>query len=180
MDLELEYAPSMLFRQDFMAATSNDCLDLIFGRRSIRVYAPGPISEEIVAKILEAAMAAPSAMTKDPWRFVVIREKEMLSKMAGALPGGKMLTTAAVGIAVCGDREAALEGSLGYLLQDCAAATQNLLRGAHALGMGACWVGVHPREESVRQVKEFLSLPAFIIPIAVVALGHPGEQPAPR
>jgi nitroreductase len=91
-----------------------------------------------------------------------------------------MLATAAVGITVCGDREAALERHVGYLLQDCSAAIQNLLLASHALGLGACWVGVYPAEGSVRQVSKLLSLPASIIPIAVVALGQPGEQPPPR
>src|SRR5262245_24681733 len=148
MDLELEDTLSYAVRQDFMTETSKDNLNLIFGRRSIRVYAPGEISEELVAKILEAAMAAPSAMTKDPWRFVVIRERHMLSQLAGALPGGKMLATSTVGIAVCGDRDAALEGKLGYLRQDCSAAIQNLLLAAHALGLGACCVGIQQGREA--------------------------------
>ncbi len=161
-------------------STTRDPLGFIFGRRSIRVYSPGSIPESTVARLLEAAMAAPSAMTKDPWRFVIIREPQTLSRLSAALPGGKMLSTAAVAIAVCGDLDAALDRQLSYLLQDCSAATENLLLAAHALGLGACWVGVHPSEDSLRQVKKLLSLPAPIIPMAVIALGLPGEQPEAR
>lgn len=131
-------------------------------------------------QLLEAAMAAPSAMTKDPWRFVVVRDTATLASLAAALPGGKMLSTAAVAIVVCGDLEAAFERQLSYLLQDCSAATENLLLAAHALNLGACWVGVHPLEESIRRVRELMSLPSSFIPLAVISLGQPGEQPEPR
>ena len=155
-------------------------LNLIFGRRSIRVYSPGAIPDATVTKLLEAAMAAPSAMTKDPWRFVVVRDPGMLKQLVAALPGGSMLATAAMAIVVCGDMEAAFERHLSYLLQDCSAATENLLLAAHGLGLGACWFGVHPSEDPVRKVKELLKLPAPVIPIAAVALGQPGEAPEPR
>jgi len=163
-----------------MNCTSTDKLDFIFGRRSIRIYSPGEIPEQTVINLLQAAMAAPSAMGKDPWRFVVIRAEQMLKQLADALPGGKMLASAPLGIAVCGDIDAALEQHLSFLLQDCSAAIENMLLAAHALGLGACWVGVHPGEDSVRQVKQLLALPGSVVPIAVVALGFPGEELAPR
>jgi len=155
-------------------------LDLIFGRRSIRVYAPGEVSETAITRLLEAAMAAPSAMTKDPWRFIVVRQPSTLTELTAVLPGGKMLATAALGIVACGDMDSVLDQQLSYLLQDCSAAIENLLLGAHALGLGACWVGVHPSETAVRRLKQMFSLPAPVIPIAVIALGQPGEQPESR
>lgn len=159
---------------------STDPLKLIFGRRSIRVFAPGEVPEASVQRMLEAAMAAPSAMTKDPWRFVVVRDPATLAALKGALPGGAMLATAAMAIVVCGDLDAAFERNISYLLQDCSAATENLLLAAHAEGLGACWVGVHPAEDCVRRLKELLSLPASFIPVAAIAIGRPGEAPPPR
>jgi len=159
---------------------TDHALQFIFGRRSIRAYAPGDVSEAVVTQLLQAAMAAPSAGAKDPWRFVVIWEPATLAAIAAALPFGKMLSTASLGIVVCGDLEAAHDGQLSYLLQDCAAATENLLLAAHALGLGACWLGVHPREDRVWKLGELLSLPASVIPMACVAIGHPGETKAPR
>jgi nitroreductase len=155
-------------------------LDLIFGRRSIRIYAPGEIDGAIVTRLLEAAMAAPSAMTKDPWRFIVVREPASLRTMSEALPGGKMLITATLAIVVCGDLEAAFESQLSFLLQDCSAAIENLLLAAHGLGLGACWVGVHPSEAAIRQLKNLFGLPPTVLPIAVVSLGWPGEEPGAR
>ena len=151
-------------------------LGLIFGRRSVRVYSPGEISEEQVTCLLEAAMAAPSAMTKDPWRFVVVRQTSSLSALAETLGGGKMLATATLAIVVCGDLEVTFERQLSFLLQDCSAATENLLLAAHGLGLGACWVGVHPNEAAVRRLKELLALSPSVIPLAVVSLGLPGEE----
>lgn len=156
-------------------STSSENLDFIFGRRSVRVYSPGEIDPSTVTRLLQAAMAAPSAMAKDPWRFVVVRNEATLKSLAGVLPGGKMLASVPVGIAVCGDQDVALEHHLSFLLQDCAAAIENLLLAAHALGVGSCWVGVHPGEALVRQVKQLLALPGSILPIAIVALGNPGE-----
>jgi len=158
----------------------NQNLDFIFGRRSIRVFAPGEVSEETVTRLLEAAMAAPSALARDPWRFVVIRDPRTLSAIAEILPNGKMLATASVGIVVCGDLAAAHDRQLSYLLQDCSAAIENLLLAAHILGLGACWLGVHPREEWVKQIRELLSVETGVIPVACIAIGHPGEEKEPR
>jgi nitroreductase len=163
-----------------MSALNQEKLGWIFGRRSIRLYAPGSVSEQDVTLLLQAAMAAPSAMTKDPWRFVIVRQPQTLTQLATILPGGKMLSTAALSIVVCGDLDAAFERQLSFLLQDCSAAIENLLLAAHGLGLGACWVGVHPTPHSVREVSKLLGLPASIIPIAAIALGRPGEQPEPR
>lgn len=163
-----------------MSTSTDRQLDFIFRRRSIRVYAPGEVSEATVTKLLEAAMAAPSAMTKDPWQFVVVRDKGTMSQLASLHPGAAMLSSAAMAIVVCGDLETAFECNLSYLLQDCSAATENLLLAAHGLGLGACWVGIHPGEPLIKRVRELLALPASIIPVAVVSLGQPGEHQPPR
>jgi nitroreductase len=163
-----------------MNVKTKDQLDLIFGRRSIRVFAPGEVDDETVTKLLEAAMAAPSAVAKDPWRFVVVRNRPTLEALAQVLSNGQMLLSAGLGIAVCGDLEAAHDRQLSYLLQDCAAAIENLLLAAHALGLGACWMGVHPRENRIVRLKQILTLPPSVIPVACVAVGHLGEQKEPR
>jgi nitroreductase len=163
-----------------MSTNTSDKLEIIFGRRSIRVYEPGDVSDEVVTRLLQAAMAAPSAGAKDPWRFVVIRERTTLKAIAAALPFGKMLGTAAVGIVVCGELEAAHDRQLSYLLQDCAAATENLLLAVQAHDLGACWLGIHPREDRVKRLSELLALPASVVPVSCIAIGHPGETKEPR
>jgi nitroreductase len=163
-----------------MSTTTGTQLDFIFGRRSIRVYSPGEVSEAAVTKLLEAAMAAPSAMTKDPWRFVTVRDRQTLAKLATLHPGAAMLSSAAMAIVACGDLDAAFERNISYLLQDCSASIENLLLAAHAQNLGACWVGLHPGEALIKSVKEWLGLPGAVVPVAVISLGHPGEQQPPR
>ena len=163
-----------------MSTSTNAQLDLLFGRRSIRVYSPGEVGEAAVTKLLEAAMAAPSAMTKDPWRFVTVWDKQTLGKLAALHPGAAMLSAAALAIVVCGDLDAAFERNISYLLQDCSAAIENLLLAAHAQGLGACWVGIHPGDALIKQVRQLLSLPAPVVPVAAISVGQPGEQQPPR
>jgi nitroreductase len=155
--------------------SGHERLEAIFGRRSIRVFRPGLVEDELVRALLEAAMAAPSAVAKDPWRFVVIRERSCLAEIASVLPNGQMLADAAVGIMVCGDLEAAHDRQLSYLLQDCSAAIENLLLAAHILGLGGCWLGVHPREDRIKNIRRILRLPESVIPVSGVAIGWPGE-----
>jgi nitroreductase len=163
-----------------MKEKSDQELAFIFGRRSIRTYTPQPVADETVQKLLEAAMAAPSAAATDPWRFIVVKNREKLLKLAAALPYGKMLGSAPLGIVVCGDLTAAHDKQLSYLLQDCSAAIENLLLGAHILGLGACWLGVHPREQRVKSVQEIFGLKDPMIPVACIAIGHPAETKEPR
>jgi nitroreductase len=158
----------------------NSQLDFIFARRSIRAYQDRAVSGETVRDLLEAGMAAPSAVCKDPWRFVVIREREMLQRLADGLPNGKMIASAAVGFVVCGDLREAHDRQLSYLLQDCAAAIENILIAASTLGLGACWLGVHPREPRMAHVRELLGLPADIIPVSAIAIGWPAEHKEAR
>jgi nitroreductase len=157
-----------------------DALNFIFSRRSIRVYAPGDVPDADVQLMLEAAMAAPSAVAKDPWRFVIVRSQQQRDLLIKELPNGAMLADAALGIVVCGDLEQAHDRQLSYLLQDCSAAIENLLLAVHALGYGACWLGVHPRENRVRHVSKVLGLPPAVIPVAIIAIGRPAEQKEAR
>ena len=124
-----------------------DALEGLMTRRSVRAYTDEPVSDDQVLKILAAGMQAPSAGNQQPWHFVVLRRKEHLDGLAGALPFGKMLGQAPLGIVVCAD--VGREQHAGYWVQDCAAATQNILLACHALGLGAVWIGVYPRDERV-------------------------------
>ncbi|MDD5698975.1 MAG: nitroreductase family protein [Victivallaceae bacterium] len=155
-------------------------IDFIKKRRSVRKFRKLPVTDEQVTRLLEAAMAAPSAVAKDPWRFIVVRRPEHLRTIAGFLPNGGFLPDADVGIIVCGDLDAAHSNSLSYLLQDCSAAIENLLLAASALDLGACWLGVHPREDRIENISKFCKLPENIIPVAVIAIGVPAIAPDPR
>jgi nitroreductase len=148
----------------------------IFARRSIRKYTDEPVGEDDVKKLLEAAMAAPSASNRKPWQFIVVTERQTLDALAEAHPHGKMLFEATLCISVCGD----LTEMERQWVQDCSAATENLLLAVTALGLGAVWLGVYPREERVAAVREILGLPETITPLNLVSIGHPAEKKEAR
>jgi nitroreductase len=148
----------------------------IFARRSIRKYTAELVSEKDVKTMLEAAMAAPSASNRKPWHFIVVTDRQILDSLAGAHPYGKMLLEAPLCIAVCGDKAV----SSRYWVQDCSAATENLLLAAAALGLGAVWLGVHPREERVNPIRKVLNIPENIVPLNLISIGHPAEEKEPR
>lgn len=158
----------------------NPALDCVFGRRSIRKYTGQPVEDEKIESLLKAAMAAPSAVAKDPWRFVLVRDRENLRNLSRGLPNGRFLSDAALGIVVCGDRNAAHGGLEGYMVQDCTAALENMLIAAHQLGLGTCWLGVYPREERQKHVAAVLKLPKGVEALAAVAVGYPGEERSAR
>lgn len=154
-----------------------DALQAILTRRSVRRFTPRPVPPELIDKVLRAAMAAPSAGNQQPWHFVVLDDRALLDAIPGIHPYAAMLLQAQAAILVCGDSR--LEQHQGYWVQDCAAATQNLLLAAHALDLGAVWVGVYPREARVAGLRLLLNIPAEVTPLALVALGYPAERPAP-
>jgi len=138
------------------------------------------VDEATVRDLLEAAMAAPSAMATDPWSFVVVRARGTLARMAEILPHGAMLHEAPLAILVCGDRSRMHRGEESYMIQDCSAAVENLLIAASLLGLGACWIGTHPNADRIEGLARLLGVPAGMIPFATIAVGHPAECPPPR
>ena len=155
---------------------SEGFINTIFARRSIRKYTSEHISEKDLKTMLEAAMAAPSASNRKPWHFIVISDRRILDNLAKVHPYGSMLSEAPLSIAVCGDTEI----SPRYWVQDCSAATENLLLAAAALGLGAVWLGVHPREDRVSPIRKVLRIPDNIVPLNLISIGHPREEKEPR
>jgi len=155
---------------------SKELIQAIFARRSIRRYTAEPVSGADIETLLEAAMAAPSASNRKPWSFVVVTERQTLDRLAEVHPHGKMLFEAALCIAVCGGPTS----SERFWVQDCSAATENLLLAATALGLGAVWLGVYPREDRVAAVRQVLGIPDTIAPLNLISIGHPAEEKEPR
>ncbi len=149
-------------------------IDYILDRRSIRRFTDQKIDREQILTLLTAAMYAPSAVNMQPWHFVVIDDPTMMQTIMEIHPYARMLQTASHAVVVCGDEQ--LQHGDGYWVVDCGAATQNLLLAAHAMGLGACWVGLHPREERKTAFSRLLQLPSHVLPFALVALGYPEEQ----
>ena len=155
----------------------NQAIKTIITRRSIRHYSDSPVTDEEVTAILTAAMSAPSAGNEQPWEFIIIRDKKTLSSITKIHPYAQMLEEASVAITVCGD--ILKEKHQGFWVQDCSAATQNILLAAHALGLGAVWLGIHPIKERVDGIAKLLHLPSNIVSLSLVPVGHPDEEKVP-
>jgi len=150
----------------------------IFERRSIRNYTGSAISDDILEKIFRAAMAAPSAGNQQPWEFILIRDRNTMVDITKVHPHSQMLNEAQLAIVVCADLDKEKK-YYGYWVQDCAAATENILIEAQHLGIGSVWLGVYPDEGRVKDIKELLSIPERVIPLSIISLGYPAEKKDP-
>ena len=159
-----------------MNKSDNPVIDAILKRRSIRRYRREIVDKSIIKELLIAGMYAPSAQNQQPWHFLVIDDRSLLDEIMEVHPYASMLSGASFAILVCGDEN--LELSKGYWSVDCAAATQNILLAAHALDLGAVWLGVYPRKERQKDIHELFKLPAHVHPFSLISVGHPDEEKA--
>lgn len=154
----------------------NRKLDVIFSRRSIRRYLDDPVTEQEIQSLLEAGMAAPSADNARPWHMVTVTDAGTLERLAEAHPYGKMVARAPLAIAVCGEPSA----SLRYWVQDCSAATENILIAAAALGLGAVWLGCHPNADREAAIRAVLGIPEDVGVLSLIPVGRPAEHKPAR
>ncbi|MBO2525954.1 MAG: nitroreductase [Bacteroidetes bacterium] len=156
-------------------------LNNIASRVSVRSYLDKPVEEAKIEQLLRAGMAAPSAMNKQPWHFVVVTDKQQLAALAKANPYAGMAAKAPLAIVVCGDMNKALSGNAReFWVQDCSAATENILLAANAMGLGAVWTGTYPSEERVKAVSKVLQLPKKLIPLNTIVIGYPDGTNTPK
>jgi nitroreductase len=155
---------------------SMDAMEVILSRRSIRRYMPDPLPEEAIRRVLEAGMAAPSAGDERPWHFVVITDKGMLAAIPGFHSLSRFIPNAAAAILVCADLALSKYPPADYWVQDCSAATQNILLAAHATGLGAVWLGVHPEKKRIDGFRALCRLPDSVVPFSLVSLGIPAVR----
>ncbi len=154
-----------------------DTLEAIFTRRSVRDFKTDPIPEKDLHDLLRAGMQAPSARNEQPWHFIVIDDPDLLHAIPEFHRASQMLMEAPLAILVCSDRK--LESKRASWLQDCSAATQNILLAAHAKGLGAVWLGIFPDSERVFGMQSLLEMPKDIRPVSLVAVGYPASTPEP-
>lgn len=155
-------------------------LDNIHARKSVRQFTSEEVSENQIEVMLRAAMAAPSAVNQQPWRFIVVTGRERLDNLSEGLPYAKMLKQATLAIVVCGETTWRNGQDNPYWSQDCSAATQNLLLAAESLGLGAVWTAVYPDRDRVEWVTTTLEIPNGVLPLCVVPIGYPAGDTQPR
>ncbi|MBQ0007698.1 MAG: nitroreductase family protein [bacterium] len=156
-------------------------LQNIASRKSVRHFTQEPVTQEQLQTLARAAMAAPTACNKQPWAVIAINDRTMLDSLCAGLPYAKMLAEAQAAMIVCGDLSKALEGDgAQFWIQDCSAATENLLLAAEAMRLGAVWTAVYPDPERMAIVNKVLNLPENIIPLNVIPIGHPTGEDQPK
>ncbi len=159
----------------------NPILQNIHNRKSVRSFTDEKVTQEQLETLLKAGMAAPTARNIQPWAFIAVTDRKTLDQLANALPYAKMLFRATAAIVVCGLPErAGSDSPEGYWVQDCSAATQNILLAAESLGLGAVWTGVYPRSERVNKVREILGIPEKVFPLNVIPIGYPSGIDKPK
>lgn len=156
-------------------------MENILNRKSVRKYTKEEVKKEQLEMLVRAGMAAPSARNSQPWLFFVIDDRAILDNLAKQLPNAKMLLNAKAAIVVCGNLQKALEGDgREFWVQDCSAATQNILLAAESMGLGAVWTGAYPRKETVNIIKVELGLPEHIVPLNVIPIGWQTGEEKPK
>lgn len=169
---------------------SSGFLKVIHSRKSVRNYTGVPVSNDDIIDLLRAGMAAPSAVDRRPWSFVAVTERETLDNLSKATPFSGMLKKAGAAIIVCGIPMKSMVKmklinlvagvSNDYWVQDCSAATENILLAAEAKGLGAVWIGIHPVEAKVETVRKILNIPDNITPLNIISIGHPVGTEKPK
>lgn len=167
-------------KEDSVSNTSST-LDIIHQRKSVRSYATKEVSKEQLEMLVRAGMAAPSARNLQPWAFVAVTERTVLDEMAKGLPYAKMLLDAPAAIIVCGDlQKAATDVDRNFWVQDCSAATQNILLAVESIGLGAVWTAAFPYQDRMDAVIKALELPEHILPLNVIPIGYPATNESPK
>jgi nitroreductase len=158
-----------------------DIFQVFRDRRSIRKYKDTPVGKETIEQVLDAARLAPSWKNLQCWRFLVLTDAAIRSKLLDAFPdenpGKKAISMAPVVIVVCGNPvESDTENNIDYFVADVAIAFEHLCLAAHALGLGTCWMGWY----NEGQIKQALGLPAGIRVVGITPLGYPDQEPKAR
>ena len=154
-------------------------LDIIFKRRSIRIYQEKEVSQDTLKLLLQAAMAAPSVKNSRPWEFIAINEKEIMDKFRIRLKYGNYNAPAAIAV-LANLKIAQSDSSIRFWVQDCSAAVENILIAAAGLGLGTVWIGSYPKDDVMVIEREILSIPESIYPLALIYVGYPGEEKPAR
>ncbi|MCC6022892.1 MAG: nitroreductase family protein [Desulfurococcaceae archaeon] len=152
---------------------SEELLNFLISRRSIRKFRPDPVPDELILKILDVARYAPSARNSQPWVFIVVKDPEIKKKLANVHVWAKPLENAPVGIVVACNTEVSPES---YQV-DCANATMQIMLAAHALGLGTVWLQTL---RNISEIQGIVGLPKNYVPVAMLALGYPDERPSPK
>jgi nitroreductase len=153
--------------------------NIILSRRSIRQFTSEAVDNETLTLLLKVAMSAPTACNSQPWEFIVVTQKEVLDQIRAKLLFARYNAPAA--IVVCGNVGIANNSAAReHWVQDCSAATENILIATAGMGLGAVWIGVYPYPSKIKPLSQVLRIPENVIPLSMVYVGYPAETKEPR
>ncbi len=159
----------------------NDTLKTIFSRKSVRTYRNEPVAKEKLEMLVRAGMAAPTAVDKRPWEFIIITDRKVLSQLADTLPYARMARQAPAGIVVAGDTKKQWGGQDSlYWIMDCSAASENILLAAESMGLGAVWTAIYPEDGRAETVRKILGLPGHVVPLNLIPVDIPQGAEKPK
>jgi len=162
----------LLAMQSTLVMAQNPTFETIFSRKSVRNYTEKPVAQEDLILLVKAGMAAPTGMNRQPWEFLVVTDKEIMTELSEKLPYARMMKEAQAAIVVCGNPETSV-----YWYLDCSAAAQNILLAAESLGLGAVWTAGYPYEDRMDLIASAFGIPKPYRPLCVIPIGYPkGEQ----
>lgn len=162
---------------------TNEVLECIMTRASVRKYKPEPVNDSIITTILKAGMAAPTAANQQAWHFVVVTNQTLKDTITNAFQWTKMVRDCAFAVVVCGDMTKLFDGDRedgGFWTLDGSAASENMLLAAHALGLGGVWCGIYPEEDRMEKLSVILNLPPNLHPLNILSFGYPVSSVAPK
>ena len=157
-----------------------DTLSVIHNRKSTRNFTGELVTQNEHDILLKAAMAAPSAVNCQPWEFIIVTNRITLDALGDALPYTKMIYKAGAAIIVCAVPVKAHKQMEEYAVIDSTLASQNILLAAEAIGLGAIWTAAYPYLDRMESVRRILRIPANIIPLNVIPIGHPTGDDKPK
>jgi nitroreductase len=150
----------------------NNIIECMETRVSVRRFTDQPVEAGKVETILRAGMAAPTAANTQPWHFMVVTDSKKLHEIEQY--------RSPLAIVVCGDMDKTMDMGREWWITDTSAASENILLAAHALGLGGIWTALFPLEEYMDRARSVLDLPENLVPLNVIILGYPGEEPQPK
>lgn len=159
---------------------AKETFSVIHSRKSVRYFTGATVSKENLDKIIRAGMAAPTAVNKQPWSFVVVTDKKKLDALAAGLPNARGIDKAGAAIIVCTEPEKANLQSKDFAIIDASLASENILLATEAMGLGGHWTASYPYEDKMKHVRTVLGIPANVIPLNVILVGVPTGEDKPK
>lgn len=149
-----------------------DFLEVVTNRKSVREYSEKEVEKTLLEKIIDAGRLAATARNVQPWEFIITSQKEILKKICGMCPNGAFVKDAPHLIAV-------FSKDTKYYIEDCSAATENMLLAIESLGLGGCWVA-GDKKDYADTVRKIFNVPEGYKLVSMISVGYPKKPQGPK